>query len=222
MKGRPTQGIFTLPEKIWETADGRGVPDGHPDAKSLVGPAGKRIPAEKAVSLGLSDGTSGIKPGLRLAERMRVVAEGKKLEQVMDGRSADDPVFRDAERRRLELSEIADENGFNLANAEQVDEASSWLLNTVTGKCTLIRRPAWRQASDRPHLTPRGHERTHQPRSSSPRARTSTTAGRDDGEDDDPDPDHPDPFGSAPTGALDDDELVAELLRAIDRWERGL
>lgn len=41
--------------RIWETADGRVVEDGHPDAQSLIAGAGGRINPKTAARLGITE-----------------------------------------------------------------------------------------------------------------------------------------------------------------------
>lgn len=48
--------IFELDEKMWLTENkDRAVPDGHPDARFLLGLAGDEVPFEVAVQCGLAD-----------------------------------------------------------------------------------------------------------------------------------------------------------------------
>ena len=45
-----------LKQRTCVTEDGKAVPDGHPDARFLVGPKGAKISDDKAEALGLVDG----------------------------------------------------------------------------------------------------------------------------------------------------------------------
>lgn len=83
-----TMALHTVTERLYETEDGRAVPEGHPDARWLLAVPGQQIPEEVAAANGIltaepepePEGLDGLKKAelVALAEERGLPSDGTK------------------------------------------------------------------------------------------------------------------------------------------------
>lgn len=94
-----------LKERTFLTAEGQAVPAGHPEAKVLLGPAGRLIPQAQAVALGLIGDSTGNYPKhlgggwyeLSTGERIQGKDDAAAAEKALHGATEDKALHTEQE-----------------------------------------------------------------------------------------------------------------------------